>query len=817
MLSAIRKWVISQMVKSDPSGVVKTLPKQDLIELNTQITANRLMTNGIDPNALQNANQVENALNQIEAMEKANLARNIRGGINETRTAKVMDMEGQEIPPGSRIMGGKEVKETEAEIADRIKRENQLAVQNIKIKKAGESKLNMFKGLDDNKKLTDDEYQDFLDEIGGEDRLEAYEFDGTVGSAKKILKQDVEYEQSMFDQYRKEKLNTQPVTSLDNQITQAYNDAIKEGKFKNVRLKDGREIKSEDDFREYIDELNEDNNFDFAEGGRAGYKMGLGPGFKKLLQSMSDNSPVQAYKKYLQSVKNRAQTDPKQLVPELGAVAAGGIFVNRRMSDILEGMKEKQKEKYLEEFKKELNNDPFYKKRPELKDKIIESYIESKFGEKKADGGRIGLFMGGPSAGPGLVRQLMRYFSGGTKSGKKGSEIMQMMNPKSYEKLLNDPAIYTKFNIKEGLGAPDMVKNMQRQASKDRLNMVKDFLGTAKRLKKADDDKLKYKSEVKERLMKDVGLSEEEAELAANRLSAIAESVVDSPRSTPKVTEEGILGLENILKNMETGGKEARQLNAVGGRIGYKLGSIDKARRAFLKLLGAGAATTAAVKSGLIGLGKKGKVAKEIIKTPPVKGKPEWFDSLVNKVILEGDDVTKKLSVQDRQVVHNLKIDDMEDVTVYRNLDDGEIRVSYDSPNNMGEQSVDLVFKPGMADETTKGKPADQFYAVEVEPRGIRMGPDDYDIEFDGENLVDNVDELMSDTTKLKSLAGKNPTMREIVEGTKKKKKVQAMNEDTVEQAEYLETKYGPGDEGDPNFQDFSDYASGGIARMLGE
>ena len=77
-----------------------------------------------------------------------------------------------------------------------------------------------------------------------------------------------------------------------------------------------------------------------------------------------------------------------------------------------------------------------------------------------------------------------------------------------------------------------------------------------------------------------------------------------------------------------------------------------------------------------------------------------------------------------------------------------------------------------MADETTKGKPADQFYAVEVEPRGIRMGPDDYDIEFDGENLVDNVDELMSDTTKLKSLAGKNPTMREIVEGTKKKKKV---------------------------------------------
>ena len=402
----------------------------------------------------------------------------------------------------------------------------------------------------------------------------------------------------------------------------------------------------------------EDAPFDFAEGGRAGYKFGIGPGFKKLLQSMSDNSPIQAYKKYLESVKNRAKTDPKQLAPELGAVTASGIFVNRRMSDILEGMNEKQKEKYLEEFKKELDDDPFYKKRPELKDKILESYVESEFGEKKADGGRIGLFMGGSSKGPGLVRQLMRYFSGGTKSGKKGSEIMQMMNPKSYQKLLDDPAIYTKFNVKEGLGAPDMIKNMQREASKDRLMMIKDFLGTAKRLKKADDDKLKYKNEVKERLMKDVGLSEEEAELVAKRMSAIAESVVDSPRSAPKVTEEGILGLENILKNMETGGKKARELNAVGGRIGYKVGSIDKARRAFLKLLGAGAATTAAIKSGIIGLGKKGKVAKEIIKTKPVAGKPEWFDSLVNKVIIEGDDVTKQMAIKDRQIVHRYKIDD---------------------------------------------------------------------------------------------------------------------------------------------------------------
>ena len=260
-----------------------------------------------------------------------------------------------------------------------------------------------------------------------------------------------------------------------------------------------------------------------------------------------------------------------------------------------------------------------------------------------------------------------------------------------------------------------------------------------------------------------------------------------------------------------------------GGRVGLKAGM---SRRAFLQLMGGVGAGIGAAKTGILKMFGKGagkQAAKEIVKTPPVAGKPEWFDSLVNKVILQGDDVTEKLSVQDRQVVHNLKIDDMEDVTVYRNLDDGQIRVSYDSPDNMGEQSVELVFKPGIADETTKGKPADQFYAVEAEPRGVRMGPDDYEIEFDGENLVDDVNELISDTSRLKQVArgDKKPTLKEFVESKKKKDKTKALNEDQVEQAEYLETKYGPApDEGDPNFQNFDmseDFASGGIARMLGE
>ena len=76
-INLIRKWVLLIFRKLKEQAFwwrcQITLPKQELIELNTQITANRLMTNGIDPNDLQNANQVENALNQINKLvEKAN-------------------------------------------------------------------------------------------------------------------------------------------------------------------------------------------------------------------------------------------------------------------------------------------------------------------------------------------------------------------------------------------------------------------------------------------------------------------------------------------------------------------------------------------------------------------------------------------------------------------------------------------------------------------------------------------------------------------------------------------------------------------------
>jgi len=142
MLTAIRQWVLRTMMKNQ-TGVMQTLPKKDLVDFNVQMTAELLARNGIDPNVLKNANQVENAVKQIEAPR-------VKEGITSIKSAKIMDMKGKEIDPRSKIMGGRQ-SETEAEIAARISKENKKAAQKIR----------------DRKRLEDRALEDFVDDAGG--------------------------------------------------------------------------------------------------------------------------------------------------------------------------------------------------------------------------------------------------------------------------------------------------------------------------------------------------------------------------------------------------------------------------------------------------------------------------------------------------------------------------------------------------------------------------------------------------------------------------------------------------------------------------
>ena len=141
-LRALQQFVIREIFKDAPTGVMKTLPNQELVDMNVQVLAQRLMQAGVDPTTLKNANQVENAINIIES-------RPVQEGIKSTKAGKVFDMEGQEIPQGSRIMGGKAVKETEEEILARMNRENKEAAERIRRKQK--------ETMDDMKEIEDPE------------------------------------------------------------------------------------------------------------------------------------------------------------------------------------------------------------------------------------------------------------------------------------------------------------------------------------------------------------------------------------------------------------------------------------------------------------------------------------------------------------------------------------------------------------------------------------------------------------------------------------------------------------------------------------
>ena len=266
-----------------------------------------------------------------------------------------------------------------------------------------------------------------------------------------------------------------------------------------------------------------------------------------------------------------------------------------------------------------------------------------------------------------------------------------------------------------------------------------------------------------------------------------------------------------FLRRLYTGNMTKQ---ADGGRVGLKVGSMS--RRAFLKMLAALGITGAAAKSGIVSLGGKqtGKqVVKEVFKTPNVAGKPEWFDSLVNKVIAEGVDKTDDLAYKERMVVHTKKINPNEEVAVYQDLEDGSVRINVgghmtDKDGKViravnDPDQVDLIVRKGKTEEGGF-KTKDSFEATESEPR---VANQDGDIEFDGENVVNNVDDLMQDVSNLEEYAtGKKLTGTKKKKAVEKQEKFQKFTEDRSAQSDYLVNKYGEGD-----------YASGGIARMLGE
>ena len=271
------------------------------------------------------------------------------------------------------------------------------------------------------------------------------------------------------------------------------------------------------------------------------------------------------------------------------------------------------------------------------------------------------------------------------------------------------------------------------------------------------------------------------------------------------------------LDNLEVTDDMKRKPNADGGimRLGLKEGS-GMSRRTFLKFL-AGAASIPIV-GKILKPFKIGKTVTKvpIIKTDAVPGKPEWFDQLVNKVILEGDDVTKRFATAERQSIHQKTLDDGSVVRVTEDIDDGAVRVEYESSDNVYEDMVQMQYKKPLPDEGDP-KPMAEFTTAESGPVGRADGPDDYSIDID-EISGTSISDLTSDVSKLKAYAtGQKPTLKEFVQSKKRKDKARRITEGGEAEMDAVIERQGEFIENDLVDLDPPDYASGGIARMLGE
>jgi hypothetical protein len=178
-----------------------------------------------------------------------------------------------------------------------------------------------------------------------------------------------------------------------------------------------------------------------------------------------------------------------------------------------------------------------------------------------AEGGRIGLFFGGGlTAGKGQLKKLLEYMAKGASHGKTGSEMLQMVNPKQFNKMLNDPATMGKVTAEAPEGILAIIKEYIKKMNIDRSKMVGDLIGTGRKMKKADDDIIKYKITIIEDMVSK-GMDRKTAERMAENLATMVEQQAGK-KATPKITDQGLLEMENIQKNLLT---KDRKLQATGG------------------------------------------------------------------------------------------------------------------------------------------------------------------------------------------------------------------------------------------------------------
>jgi len=666
MLAAIRQWVIKTMMKGQ-TGVVRTLPKQDIIEMNTQITAERIMRNGINPNDLKTVGQVENVVEQIDAPKVVSADSAEGKGITEQllgkKKAPVFDMEGNKIPEGAKIMSGKEV-ESDAAIKARLVADNEKGIAGIKIS------------------LVDD----------------------SIAKIKSLEPMDAMKEANLV--------------------------AGKKGRYAN--LDDNQVKKIMDDTNDHIFQ-DADPIEDFETGGRVGLKGG-------------------AFLNFLKKFKIKQSGDD---VKE---------FLSKRqfMKDIVGNTEKSKKARELRKIKQNVDNYmKQYKGYQFPSDEQIKIDLEKKIQpilnkERKlnADGGRIG-YAGGSDMG--TVSGATRSANTGLKGGYQntgtgpvertgGGDGGNNKPPRVVTRTVTKPSVKNKirrtgntigdisyfknlinFNpvgLAKNIGGKILMDKILGDQSNLETEEEYDFSGIEGQTAGLNQEQVNFLDKIGTTNQK-VGNTDfytyntpTEIKDKIESLNSKSDSGIFSKEFNPDKIVEGDKNtyatdqdVENYMKNTYQLGTAKNTLGlADGGRIGLKAGSVDKMRRLILKTIGAGTAGIAGAKSGIFSFGKGAtkQVAKEVAQQTTSGMPPPYFFKLAEKIKKMGDDVTAKSATKDREVVTKFKEYELTEDVATGEMTIQRMKVLDDDSGsyygkNLTEETY-MNYKPGLADETTKGK-----------------------------------------------------------------------------------------------------------------
>ena len=201
-----------------------------------------------------------------------------------------------------------------------------------------------------------------------------------------------------------------------------------------------------------------------------------------------------------------------------------------------------------------------------------------------------------------------------------------------------------------------------------------------------------------------------------------------------------------LIDEIEALKSKMRDEKAMGGRIGYKLGSIDKARRAFLKTAAGVGGGIAALKTGLLGLSKKAPEAVEKVTenfSTTLSEAPNYFFDLVTKIKAFGK--KSKIGPQERMDEYSYIGKNGDQYTLTEDIVTGDAQIVKDKMGvgSYGDKTFDTI-----NDRTVMEYKAPK-QDVDVESgRGTREAAEyeEYKVEFDSDGTeagADAIDEMI--------------------------------------------------------------------------